>query len=182
MNNPKLMQLGICISAILTIAAVTVQSCSAATPAMDKIRFTDLPPTIDIKPGSRASFDVTLKNYGNQYADVSINARSVPDAITIVGDDETKLVDMGKSVTYHITIRADDDIAPGIYQFEIADKSGVDQHTWEAVSVRVKGEGVSIPPSNAGSEETEAEKSSGFGIVALVSALLLAYRYGCSRP
>ncbi len=71
MNKTKLMRLGIGIGAIIAIAAVAVQSCSAATPAMDKIRFTDLPSTIDIEPGSQASFDVTLKNSGNQYADVS---------------------------------------------------------------------------------------------------------------
>ncbi len=106
----------------------------------------------------------------------------MPDAITIVGGDEAKLLDMGKSVTYHITISASDDITLGTYQFEIADKSDVDQHTWETVSVRVKGESTPTPAQNTLPEQTEAEKSPGFGIVAVVSALLLAYRSGRTRP
>ena len=173
---------GISVGIILVIAAVSVRSCCAATPDMDKIRFTDLPPTIDIKPGSQASFDVTLGNFGNQYADVSINVRSLPDTITIVDGDEEKLLDMGKSVTYHITISASDDIAPGTYQFEIADKSHVDQHTWETIDVRVRGGSVPTLAADAKSEQTEAEKSPGFGIVAMMSALLLAYRSGRAQP
>ncbi|RZN35645.1 MAG: hypothetical protein EF813_08545 [Methanosarcinales archaeon] len=169
--------LGIIIGVIIVIAAVSVRSCCAETPAADKIRFTDLPKTIDMKPGSQASFDVTLKNFGGQYADVSINVKSLPDALTIVSGDEERLLDMGKSVTYHITISASDSIAPGTHQFEIADKSPVDQHTWAPISVRVKG--IELTPSaDATSGQTEAKKSPGFGVVAMMFALLLAYRVG----
>ena len=178
MTRTKHLLLGISIGAIIVIAAVSVRSCCAATPAADKIRFTDLPPTIDMKPGSQASFDVTLKNFGDQYADVSIDVRSLPDALTIVSGDEDKLVDMSKSATYHITISASDDITPGTHQFEIADKSHVDKYTWETISVRVKGGSVPTPTADAMPKQTEAEKSPGFGVVAMMFALLLAYRSG----
>ncbi|MEA1906839.1 MAG: hypothetical protein U9N12_07810 [Euryarchaeota archaeon] len=180
MTRTKHLLLGISIGVIIIIAAVSVRGCYAATPE-DKIRFTDLPQTIDMKPGSQASFDVTLRNFGNQYADVSINVRSLPDALTIVSGDEERLLDMGKSVTYHITISASDDIVPGTHQFEIADKSNVDQHTWAPISVRVKGS-VPTPPANATPGQTEAKKSPGFGVVAMVFALLLAYRSGRTQP
>ena len=182
MIRTKHLLLGISIGVIIVIAAVSARSCCAATPDMDKIRFTDLPPTVDIKPGSQESFDVTLGNFGNQYADVSINVRSLPDTLTIAGGDEEKLVDRGKSVTYHITISASDDIAPGTYQFEIADKSHVDQHTWETISVRVKGGSVPTLTADATSGQTEAEKSPGFGVVAMMFVLLLAYRVGRAQP
>jgi hypothetical protein len=68
MTGTKHLLLGISIGIIIVIVAVSVRSCCAATPDMDKIRFTDLPRTIDMKPGSQASFDVTLENFGNQYA------------------------------------------------------------------------------------------------------------------
>ncbi len=181
MTRTKHLLLGISIGVIIVIAAVSVRSCYAATPDMDKIRFTDLPQTINMKPGSQASFDVTLRNFGNQYADVSINVRSLPDALTIMSGDEERLLDMGKSVTYHITISASDDIAPGTHRFEIADKSHVDQHTWETISVRVKGS-VLTPPADTTTGQTEAEKSPGFGIVIMMCALLLAYRSGRAQP
>lgn len=181
MTRTKHLLLGIGIGVIIVIAAVSVRSCYAATTAADKIRFTDLPQTIDMKPGSQESFDVTLRNFGNQYADVSINVRSLPDALTIVSSDEERLLDMGKSVTYHITISASDDIAPGTHQFEIADKSRVDQHTWVPINVRVKGS-VPTPPADTTSGQTEAEKSPGFGVVAIMFALLLAYRSGRAQP
>ena len=133
-----------------------------------------------MKPGSQASFDVTLKNFGCQYADVSINVRSLPDALTIVSGDEERLLDIGKSVTYHITISASDNIAPGTHKFEIADKSQVDQHTWAPISVRVTG-GMLTPPADATIGQTEAKKSPGFGVVAMMFALLLAYRAGRVR-
>ena len=180
MTRTKHLLLSISIGIMIVIVVLSVRSCYAATPE-DKIRFTDLPPTIDIKPGSQESFDVTLRNFGNQYADVSINVRSLPDALTIVSGDEERLLDMGKSVTYHITISASDDIAPGTHQFEIADKSRVDQRTWENISVRVKGS-VSTPPADAKSGQTEAKKSPGFGVVAVMFALLLAYRSGRAQP
>ncbi len=112
---------------------------------------------------------------------MSINVRSLPDALTIVSGDEERLLDMGKSVTYHITISASEDIVPGTHQFEIADKSHVDQHTWETISVRVKGN-VPTPPADTTAGQTEAEKSPGFGVVAMMSALLLAYHSGRTQP
>lgn len=180
MTRTKHILIGISIGVIIVIAAVSVQSCYAAT-SEDNIQFTDLPSTIDMKPGSQESFDVTLKNFGNQYADVSTNVRSLPDALTIVSGDEERLLDMGKSVTYHITISASDDIAPGTHQFEIADKSRVDQHTWETISVRVKGS-VPTPLADAMPEQAAAEKSPGFGVSAMMFALLLAYRSGRDQP
>ena len=67
MTGTKHLLRGISIGIIIVIAAVSVRS-RCATPDMDKIRFTDLPRTINMKPGSQASFDVTLENFGNQYA------------------------------------------------------------------------------------------------------------------
>jgi len=184
MTGTKHLLLGISIGIIIVIVAVSVRSC-CATPDMDKIRFTDLPRTIDMKPGSQASFDVTLENFGNQYADVSINVRSLPDALTIVSGDEERLLDMGKSVTYHITISASEDIVPGTHQFEIADKSDIDRNTWVAINVRVGGKrAVAEPtdvPTDRGEKSAEKRNSPGLGVLAVASVLLLAYRLGSGR-
>ncbi len=111
------------------IITATISSCYASTFSGDVITFTDLPSTIKIDPGSQASFDVTLRNSGSIYGDVDILTRSLPDGIMVVDNDCTKLVDMGKSVTYHITIAASNDMEPGTCHFEIADRSDVDRHT-----------------------------------------------------
>ncbi len=178
MNRITLLGIGILIIAL-------VPGCHATTVAYDRITFTDTPSVVEIEPGSEASFDVTLRNAGSQYADVDINTRSIPDGISIVDNGGTKLVDMGKSVTYRITIHASEDIAPGTYQFEIADRSDIDVHTWEMIDVRVGGERVAAKPTNVptdrGEGRAEAGKSPGLGVLATASVLLLAYRIGSGR-
>lgn len=158
------------------IVAATISSCYASTFSGDVITFADLPSTIKIDPGSQASFDVTLRNSGGIYGDVDITTRSLPDGITVVDNDCTKLVDMGKSVTYHITIATSRDMEPGTYHFEIADRSNVDRHTWATIEVRVGGRSIVAttgvtPDADA---DADAGRSPGFGVIAVVSALLLA--------
>ena len=168
---------------ILIIALIP--GCHATTVAYDRITFTDMPPVVEIEPGSEAAFDVTLRNAGSQYADVDINTRSIPDGISIVDNGGAKLVDMGKSVTYRITIRASEDLAPGTYQFEIADRSDIDVHTWETIDVHVGGKRAVVDPTyvptGRSEENAEAGNSSGLGVIAVASALLLAYRLGSGK-
>jgi len=156
----------------IIIVAATISSCYASTSG-DVITFTNLPSTIKIDPGSQASFDVTLRNSGSIYGDVDLLTRSLPDGITVVDGDRTKLVDMGKSVTYHLTIAASRDMEPGTYHFEIADRSDVDQHTWETIEVRVGGRS-RMAATTGVTPEADAGRSPGFGVIAAVSALLLA--------
>ena len=163
-----------------------IPGCHATTVADDRITFTDMPSVVEIEPGSEAAFDVTLRNAGSQYADVDINTRSIPDGISIIDNDGSKLVDMGKSVTYQITIHVSEGIAPGTYQFEIADRSDIDVHTWETIDVRVGGKhGVAEPTGDSadrGEGSEEAGKSPGLGVIAVAAVLLLAYRLGSGRP
>ncbi len=173
MNRTTLLGIGILVVAL-------IPGCHGTAFADDRIMFTGVPPVVEIEPGSEASFDVTLRNAGSQYADVDINTRSIPDGISIVDNGGAKLVDMGKSVTYRITIRASEDIAPGIYQFEIADRSDIDVHTWETVDVRVGGERAVAEPADRG-EERAKRNSPGLGAIAVASVLLLAYRLGSGR-
>ena len=178
MNRTTLLGIGILIVA-------SIPGCPATAFAYDLITFTDTPSVVEIEPGSEAAFDVTLRNSGSQYADVDINTRSIPDGISIVDNGGTKLVDRGKSVTYLITINASEDIAPGAYQFEIADRSDIDRNTWETIDVRVGGErAVAKPtyiPTDRGEESAETGKSPGLGVIAVASVLLLAYRLGSGR-
>ena len=173
MNRTTLLGIGILITA-------SIVGCHAATVAEDIITFTETPSIVEIDPGSEAAFDVTIRNAGVQYADVIIDSRSIPDGISILDTGGSKLVDMGKSVTYRITIHASEDIAPGTYQFEIADRSDTDRHTWEAINVRVGGEREAAEPTDVqadqGCETAEAEESSGIGAIVVASVLMLAYR------
>ena len=178
MNRITLLEIGILIIAL-------IPGCHAATVADDRITFTDTSSVVEIEPGSEAFFDVTLRNAGSQYADVDINTRSIPDGISIVDNGGAKLVDIGKSVTYGITIRASEDIAPGTYQFEIADRSDIDRNTWETINVRVGGErAVAEPtdvPTDRGEKSAEKRNSPGLGVLAVASVLLLAHRLGSGR-
>jgi hypothetical protein len=177
MNRTTLLGIGILIVAL-------IPGCHAATVADDRITFTDTPSVVEIEPGSEASFDVTLRNAGSQYADVDINTRSIPDGISIVDNGGAKLVDMGNSVTYRITIHASEDIAPGTYQFEIADRSDIDVHTWETIDVHVGGERVVAPTdvsADRSCESAEKRNSPGLGVIAVAAVLLLAYRLGSGR-
>ena len=178
MNRTTLLGIGILIVAL-------IPGCHATTFADDIITFTDMPSVVEIEPGSEAAFDVTLRNAGSQYADVDINTRSIPDGISIVDNGGTKLVDMRKSVTYLITIHASEDIAPGAYQFEIADRSDIDRNTWETIDVHVGGERVAAKPTDVptdrGCESAETGNSPGPGVLAVASVLLLAYRLGSGR-
>ncbi len=163
-----------------------IMGCHATTFAEDVITFTDTPSVVEIEPGSEASFDVTLRNSGPQYADVDISNRSIPDGISIVDNGGAKLVDMGKSVTYRITIHASEEIAPGTYQFEISDRSDIDRNTWETIDVHVGGkravaDQTYVPTGRRSEESAETKKSPGLGVIAVASALLLVYRLGSGR-
>lgn len=173
MNNATLLGISILI-------IVSIQGCHATTFAGDVITFTDTPSVVKIEPGSETSFDVTLRNSGIQYADVDINTRSLPDGISIVSGCDKRLIDMRKSVTYRITIRASKDIAPGTCQFEIADRSDIDAHTWETINVHVGGRSVVAEMTDVSQDRSEesAEKSPGLGVTAVAPILLLAYRLG----
>lgn len=173
-NRTALTVLPVALLGIIMVAA-TISSCYASTFSGDIITFADLPSTIKIDPGSQASFDVTLRNSGGIYGDVDITTRSLPDCITVVDNDCTKLVDMGKSVTYHLTIAASKDMEPGTYHFEIADRSDVDQHTWATIEVRVGGRSSMAATTGVTPDaDADAGRSPGFGVIAVVSALLLA--------
>ena len=124
---------------ISIIILVSISGCYAETRGDDLFRFTNTPYAIDVEPGSQASVNVTVKDFGVQYADVAIVSRSLPDGISIVDGDGTKLISAGETATYPITIAASKDIAPGTYSFEIADSSSADPRTWESVEVRVGG-------------------------------------------
>jgi len=178
MNRTTLIGIGILIIA-------SIPGCHATAVAYDRITFTDMPSVVEIEPGSEAAFDVTLRNAGSQYADVDLNTGSIPDGISIVDNGGAKLVDMGKSVTYQITIRASEDIAPGTYHFEIADRSDADVQTWETIDVHVGGERVAAKPTDVPAyrdeEGTDTGKSPGLGVIAVASVLLLAYRLGSGR-
>ncbi len=174
MNRITLLGIGILIIAL-------IPGCHATTVADDRITFTDTPAVVEIEPGSEASFDVTLRNAGSQYADVDINTRSIPYGISIVDTGGAKLVDMGKSVTYRITIHASEDITPGTHQFEIADRSDVDVHTWETIDVRVGGERSVAEPTDRSEKSAETGESPGLGVLAVASVLLLACRLGSGR-
>ena len=177
MNRTTLLTISILIIAL-------IPGCHATTFADDIITFTDTPSVVEIEPGSEASFDVTLRNAGSQYADVDINTRSIPDGISIVDNGGAKLVDMRKSVTYRITIYASEDVAPDTYQFEIADRSDVDVHTWEAINVRVGGARAAVESTDVPTDRDEGSakrNSPGIGAIAVASVLLLAYRLGSGR-
>jgi hypothetical protein len=177
MNRITLLGIGILIIAF-------IPGCPATTVAYDRITFTDTPPIVEIEPGSEASFDVTLRNAGPQYADVDINTRSIPDGISIVDNDGAKLLDIRKSETYRITIHASENIAPGTYQFEIADRSDVDRNTWETIDVRVGDKRAAVGSTDVptdGSEDGAKRNSPGLGVIAVASLLLLAYRLDSGR-
>ena len=160
---------------ISIIILASISNCYADARSDDYFKFADVPSTIDIEPGSTASFDVTIKNYGVQYADVDIAIQSLPAGITIVDSDVTKLIDTGKSKIFHITIAASNDMAPGTYHFEIADESPIDPLTWEVIEVRVKGESAAGSESDQDGGAKPQQDSPGFGAVAMASVLLLAY-------
>jgi len=122
---------------ISIIILVSISGCYAETRSDDLFRFTNTPYAIDIEPGSQASIDVAVKDFGVQDADVTIVSRSLPDGISIVDGGKTKLISAGETATYSITIAASKDIAPGTYSFEIADSSSTDPRTWESVEVHV---------------------------------------------
>ncbi|MEA1895332.1 MAG: hypothetical protein U9N36_09065 [Euryarchaeota archaeon] len=177
MNRIVLLGIGILIVA-------SIPGCHATTFVDDIITFTDTPFVVEVEPGYETTFEVTLRNAGSKYADVDINTRSIPDGISIVDTDEAKLVDLRKSVTYRITVHASENIAPGTYQFEIADRSDIDRDTWETINVHVGEKREVAEPTDvpAGRGRESAKKNSpGLGAIAVVSVLLLAYRLGSGR-
>jgi len=149
----KIILLGISTVAIALIFIALVSDCYATDLAGDNIRFTTVPKRVDISPGSQTTFGVTVKRFSDsstfrdsdRLANIDINIRALPDGISIVDNGGIKRIDKGRSATFNITIRASDAVKHGTYQFEIADRSTIDMHTWETVNVYVGSERIEEP-------------------------------------
>ncbi|MCK5660428.1 MAG: hypothetical protein KAH86_03645 [Methanosarcinales archaeon] len=141
---------------ILLIVLILTMLQPAAALSGDKITFTNIPGGLDLVVGESTDFNVTLENTG-VYSDVCIQLRNIPDGITAVGNNDYKLMDKGKSVTYDLTISADENIEPGIYKFEIADSSNYDFRTWTTINLAILNVGDS-PVYNIIEEEEEEEE------------------------
>lgn len=149
----KIALLGISTIAIALIFITLVSDCCATDRAGDNIRFTTVPQRVDISPGSQTTFGVTIKCFSDsstfgdsdRLANVDINIRSLPDGISIVDKGEIKRIDKGQSATFNITVHVNDAVKYGIYQFEIADRSTKDMHTWETINVHVGSERIEEP-------------------------------------
>ncbi|MEA1893851.1 MAG: PEGA domain-containing protein [Euryarchaeota archaeon] len=135
------------------IIAASISNCCAETSIRDNITFTDAPYTVTIVPGSDASFNTTLKNAGVGYVDVNMIVRSVPDWIQVNGTNKLRVIRMGGSMTYPITLHASGDAPPDMYHFEIADQSMADRSTWVPVDVYVLREGETAPARIEGVEK-----------------------------
>lgn len=127
------------------IIAASISNCCAETSGKDNITFADAPYIIYVEPGSEVAFNVTLKNAGVGYVDVSVIVRSVPDWILVNGTNKPRVIRKGGSMAYPITIHTSRDAPPGTYYLEIADQSRIDKRTWEQVDVHVMGEGETAP-------------------------------------
>ncbi len=144
---------GISNIAIALIFITLVSDCYATDCAGDNIRFTMVPQRVDISPGSQTTFGVTIKYFSDsstfgdsdRLANVDINIRSLPDGISIVDKGGIKRIDKGQPTTFNITIHVNDAVKYGIYQFEIADRSTKDMHTWETINVHVGGGRIEEP-------------------------------------
>ncbi len=108
----------------------------AAALSGDKIIFTSIPEGLDLVVGESIDFNVTLENTGI-YSDVCIQLRNIPDGITVVGNNDYKLMDQGKSVTYNLTLSANENVESGIYAFEITDSSNYDFRTWTTINLAI---------------------------------------------
>ena len=148
----KIALLGISTIAIALIFTTLVSDCYATDRAGDNIRFTTVPQRVDISPGSQTTFGVTIKYFSDggsfdsdRCANVDINIRSLPAGISVVDGDGIKRIDKGRSATFNITVHVNDAVKYGIYQFEIADRSTKDMHTWETINVHVRSERIEEP-------------------------------------
>jgi len=157
---------------LIIIIIASISNCCAETSGSDNITFIDAPYMVAVVPGSDAAFNVTLKNAGVGYVDVSVIVRSVPDWMLVNGTNKLRVIRRGGSTAYPITIHANKDAPSGTYQFEIADQSRIDRRTWELVDVYVVGEGETVPARIEEVEEGEKEKiaeiiqsSPGFGFI-----------------
>lgn len=121
---------------ILLIVLILTILQPAAALSGDKITFTSIPEGLDLIVGESIDFNITLKNSG-VYSDVCIQLRNIPDGITVAGNNDYKLIDQDKSVTYDLRISADGNIESGIYEFEIADSSNYDFRTWTIINLAI---------------------------------------------
>lgn len=103
----------------------------------DKITFTDIPDKVKIRAGQNAEFDTVLTNTGTQYGDIALEFRNLPEGITVIEGNKYKLIDVKKSITYHVVLAADENVKEGIYSFDIADNSDIDVRTWETITLIV---------------------------------------------
>ena len=141
---------------LVIIIAASISNCCAGTSGTDNITFTDAPYTVSVVPGSEVAFNATLKNAGAGYVDVSVIVRSVPDRILVVnGTNKLRLISIGGSMVYPVTIHASEDADLGTYQFEIADHSIIDKYTWVPVDVHVIGAGETAPARIEGAIDEE---------------------------
>lgn len=121
---------------ILLIVLILVMLQPAVALSGDKIIFTSIPEGLDLVIGETVDFNVTLKN-GGMYSDVCIQLRNISDGITVSGNNDYKLMDRDSSVTYNLTISADETIESGIYAFEITDSSNYDFRTWTTINLAI---------------------------------------------
>ncbi|MCK5659947.1 MAG: hypothetical protein KAH86_01210 [Methanosarcinales archaeon] len=102
----------------------------------DTITFTSIPAGLDLLVGENAGFDVTLKNSG-PYADVTLQFRNLPDGIAVVEGTGYHLIDMNQASTRHVVLSVDENVEPGIYEFEIADNSNSDAMSWTVIKLAI---------------------------------------------
>ena len=87
-------------------------------------------PPVEIYRGSNTTFNVSVTNHGNQYYDVNLIFRDLPDGIAMSDAGGTKLINIGETVWWRITIHASECASVGAYTIEIADNAANDPHTW----------------------------------------------------
>ena len=141
--------------AIILIAPIS--GCHAEERATDLFRLTDLPSVVHIRPGSQASFNVTVENLGGNYSDVAIDIRSLPSGVSVVDCGGWGVLDVGGKTTYMAVIAASKDVPTGTYHFEVADRSAGDMSTFEMIELRVLGENETVPAETGQEGESGAE-------------------------
>lgn len=97
---------------------------------------------VEVYQGASKTFSVTATNHGNLcYGGVILKyPRDLPEGITIAPAEsqiEPQVIDIGETVTYEITIYADENTSVGTYNIEIADNAADDPNTWRDVAVSV---------------------------------------------
>jgi len=139
------------------ILIASISGCHAEEHATDLFRLTDLPSVVHIRPGSQASFNVTVENLGGNYSDVAIDIRALPTGVSVVDCGGWRVLDVGGKTTYRLIIAASKDVRTGTYHFEVADRSADDISTFETIELHVLGENETVPAEMGRDGESGAE-------------------------